>query len=149
MSDSLTKISDVMTAIGTVFAAVPGLSSASVIYGVASSPPVSGKSLQWRAVSANLDTAGGNLRSDSVALPLEVRLTAPATQDTPWARDAAAVALWQDLRATLQTDRTLGATVRDVRVSDLTLPSGAADIGLAGALATCIVTVVWQWKSVP
>ena len=149
MSDSLTTITDVITALQTRLQSVSGMSASSVIYGVGANPPVSGKCIQWRAVSANLDIAGGNLRSDSVAVPFEVRLFAPGTTDTPYARDAATLALWQDLRTTLIADRTLGAIVRDVRVSDLTLPSGAADIGLPGNLATCIVTVVWQWKSVP
>ncbi len=149
MSDSLTTATDVITALQTRLQAVPGLSASSVIYGVGANPPMSGKCLQWRMVSGNLDTAGGNLRSDSVAVPFEVRLSAPGAADTPYARDAATLALWQDLRTTLIADRTLGAIVRDVRVSDLTLPSGAADIGLPGNLATCIVTVVWQWKSVP
>jgi len=149
MSDSLTTITDVITALQTRLQAVSGLSSESVVYGVGANPPVSGKCIVWRAISANLDTAGGNLRSDSVALPFELRLSAPATADTPYARDAATLALWQDLRTTLIADRTLSATVRDVRVSDLTLPSSAADLGLPGNLATCIVTVIWQWKSVP
>lgn len=149
MSDSLTTATDVITALQTRLQAVPGLSASSVIYGVGANPPVSGKCLQWRMVTGNLDTAGGNLRSDSVAVPFEVRIFAPGSGDTPYARDAATLALWQDLRTTLIADRTLGAIVRDVRVSDLTLPSGASDIGLPGNLATCIVTVVWQWKSVP
>lgn len=149
MSDSLTTATDVITALQTRLQAVPGLSASSVIYGVGANPPVSGKCLQWRMVSGNLDTAGGNLRSDSVAVPFEVRIFAPGSGDTPYARDAATLALWQDLRTTLIADRTLGAIVRDVRVSDLTLPSGASDLGLPGNLATCIVTVVWQWKSVP
>jgi len=149
MSDSLTTISDVITALQTQLQAVTGMSASTVVYGVGANPPGSGKCIQWRAVSANLDTAGGNLRSDSVAVPFELRISAPGTADTPYARDAATIALWQDIRTKLITDRTLGATVRDVRVSDLTLPSGAADLGLPGNLATCIVTVVWQWKSVP
>lgn len=149
MSDSLTTATDVITALQTRLQAVPGLSASSVIYGVGANPPVSGKCLQWRMVSGNLDTAGGNLRSDSVAVPFEVRIFAPGSGDTPYARDAATLALWQDLRTTLIADRTLGAIVRDVRISDLTLPSGASDLGLPGNLATCIVTVVWQWKSVP
>ena len=149
MSDSLTTVTNVITALQTRLQAVPGLSASSVIYGVGANPPVSGKCLQWRMVTGNLDTAGGNLRSDSVAVPFEVRIFAPGSGDTPYARDAATLALWQDLRTTLIADRTLGAIVRDVRVSDLTLPSGASDIGLPGNLATCIVTVVWQWKSVP
>lgn len=150
MSDSLTTVEDVLTAIQTTLEGVTGLSASTVIYGIGTGNTApSGKSVHWRPVEARLAVDGGNLRSDMTDLPCEIRIYAPATADSPRARDVAILSLWQDIRSHFLTHRTLGSIVRDCHVSSLTLPSSAADLGLPSAAGVCVLTARWQWKAVP
>ena len=150
MSDSLTSVTDLVTAIQSALEGVTGLSASTVTYGIgAGSTAPSGKSVQWRIVEARLAVEGGNLRSDLVEVPCEVRIYAPATADSPRARDTAVLELWQTLRTHFLANRTLGSTVRDCHVSSITLPTSAADLGLPSGAGVCVLTARWQWKAVP
>lgn len=150
MSDSLTSVTDLVTAIQSALEGVTGLSASTVTYGIgAGSTAPSGKSVQWRIVEARLAVEGGNLRSDLVEVPCEVRIYAPATADSPRARDTAVLELWQTMRAHFLTVRTLGSIVRDCHISSLTLPTSAADLGLPSGAGVCVLTARWQWKAVP
>jgi len=150
MSDSATTITALITAIQSALEGVTGLSASTVSYGIgAGSTAPSGKSVQWRIVEGRLNVEGGNLRSDSVDVPCEVRIYAPATADTPLARDTAVLELWQTMRLHFLANRTLGSIVRDCHISSLTLPTSAADIGLPSGAGACVLTARWQWKAVP
>lgn len=150
MSDSATTTTAVIDAIQSTLEGVTGLSAATVLYGIGAGNTVpSGKLVQWRPVEGRLAVDGGNLRSDLVDLPCEVRIYAPATADTPRARDAAILDLWQTIRAHFLANRTLGSIVRDCHVSSITLPTSAADLGLPSGAGVCVLTARWQWKAVP
>ena len=150
MSDSATTTADLKAAIQSTLEGVTGLSAATVVYGIGAGNTItSGKSVQWRMVEVRLATEGGNLRSDLVEVPCEVRIYAPASADTPSARDVAVIDLWQTIRTHFLANRTLGGIVRDAHISSLTLPTSAADLGLPSGAGVCVLTARWQWKAVP
>jgi hypothetical protein len=150
VSDRDTTITDVMTAVGTMLLTASGLTSERVTYGATDRPPVTGDCVAWRMVTTSSTPNGpAALTRFETVTTFELRMWAQGTADTPLARDIAAVGLWQRVRAATLTDRTLGATVRDVVLGELTSPSAAADVGVPVGCATAILTARWQWQAVP
>ncbi len=150
MSDRDTTITDVMAAVGTMLLTASGLTAERVTYGATDRPAVTGDCVAWRMITSSVNvTAPAALTRAETVTTFELRMWAQGTADTPLSRDIAAVGLWQRVRAATLTDRTLGATVRDVVLGELTAPSAAADVGVPVGCATAILTVRWQWQAVP
>ncbi len=145
MSDATTSVADVIVAMATVFATTSGLTAERVVYGAYDAQPVTGKALTWRLLSTGVNPSRGSLTREEYIVTFEVRLWAPSTDSKPYTRDATLAGFYADLRAACYADKTRGAIVRDITVSDLTLPSSAGDLGTPSACGLCVVAVRWHW----
>jgi hypothetical protein len=142
-SDLATTIASVTAAIKARLVAVSGMSADTVKYGVYAQPPAP-KAITFSLSNTRIDESRGTLASEMFVSSYTIRMWAQATTDSPEGRDGASLALWEQVRTSLYVDKTLGATVRNVSVTDFMPPTAAGDIGEPANVASTVVTVVWQ-----
>lgn len=142
-SDLATTVSGVTASIKARLIAVSGMSADTVKYGVYSQPPAP-KAITFSLSNTRIDESRGTLNSELFVSSYSVRMWAPGTTDSPEGRDIAALAFWESIRTSLYVDKTLGATVRNVSVTDFMPPTAAGDVGEPANVASTVVTVVWQ-----
>ena len=142
-SDLTTTVANVNAAIKARLIAVTGMSADTLRYGVFTQPPAA-KAITFATSGTRIDERAGTLRSELFVTTYTIRMWAPTTEDSPEARDIAALALWEAVRASLYVDKTLGVTVRNVSVTDFMPPTAAGDIGEPANVASTVVAVSWQ-----